>query len=111
MLIHQDASNAAVYDCKFCSYKTTLKIYLTKHFTTNHGHIYEVITYTCKFCSYKTKRKEDLSNHVLVHHDASEDAESAQNLQESTREYDEPERCLDIKAEELDIKKEEDECD
>ncbi|KAJ8935708.1 hypothetical protein NQ318_012546 [Aromia moschata] len=109
MLTHQDASEAMTYQCALCSYKAKRKRHLNTHMLI-HKNASEETTYDCSFCSYKTKHKYHLTKHMLTHQDASEDTKSAQNQEQNIMEYQESERCLAIKSEELDIKEEKDEC-
>ncbi|KAJ8933611.1 hypothetical protein NQ318_013197 [Aromia moschata] len=101
------------YECSFCSYKTKKKGNLNSHMLIHmdasknmHGkEITNLTEYHMQDNPFKTTRHSGNFYQLCL------DVKSAQNQEKNIMEYQESERCLDIKSEELDIKEEEDECD
>nr|CAI5852380.1 unnamed protein product [Callosobruchus analis] len=63
-----DSIERDVYECSYCTYKTTIKHYLDKHISIHVSK--KLITeqiYCCSNCSYKTTVKRYYKEHILTH--------------------------------------------
>ncbi|XP_023311761.1 zinc finger protein 502-like [Anoplophora glabripennis] len=67
-LVHKDPSQAQMYKCNDCDYKTKYKSGIKKH-QLKHKDASQIQRYKCNDCDYETKYKYAIKQHQLKHKD------------------------------------------